>query len=218
MLRTTRGPGRIQASALHVIASTLALALLMGGARAFVPPAPAGASHMSRMLLARGACRLRPAGGLRMARVEPEDGIQRRSAAGTGGSVPENTALRMLSSRRFFVQLAAAGGASLALGGGVLAPVKPPAFAADAAADLAGGVKGAPVYDLGIGKDYNRAPGKLIVLPRDALEKSPSDDKEYRALTLPNGLRYAVRAICFHVCLSPHAWSRLHAPFMLLQG
>ena len=216
MLRTTRGPGR-RSSALHVIAGTLALALLVDGALAFVPPAPAGASHMSRMLHTR-ACRLRPAGGLRMARVEPEDGIQRRSAAGTGGSVPENTALRMLSSRRFFVQLAAAGGASLALGGGVLAPVKSPAFAADAAADLAGGVKGAPVYDLGIGQDYNRAPGKLIVLPRDALEKSPSDDKDYRALTLPNGLRYAVQAICFHVCLSPNVWSRLHAPFMLLQG
>ena len=216
MLRTTRGPGR-RSSALHVIAGTLALALLVDGALAFVPPAPAGASHMSRMLHTR-ACRLRPAGGLRMARVEPEDGIQRRSAAETGGSVPENTALRMLSSRRFFVQLAAAGGASLALGGGVLAPVKSLAFAADAAADLAGGVKGAPVYDLGIGQDYNRAPGKLIVLPRDALEKSPSDDKDYRALTLPNGLRYAVQAICFHVCLSPNVWSRLHAPFMLLQG
>ena len=91
-------------------------------------------------------------------------------------------------SRRFFVQTAAAGAASLALGAGVLSPVNSPVFAEDAAAALTGGVKGVPVYDLGIGKDFNRAPGKLIVLPNPP-QKSPSDEKDYRALTLPNGLR-----------------------------
>ena len=125
------------------------------------------------------AHRLRPAGGLRMAKGA-DDGV---------GANRQNDALRMLRSRRFFVQTAAAGEASLALGGGVLSPVRSPAFAEDAAASLAGGALGAPVYDLGIGKDYNRAPGKLIVLPPSTVEKSPADDKDYRALTLPNGLR-----------------------------
>jgi len=102
----------------------------------------------------------------------------------------KNEALRMLRSRRhFFVRTAAAGAATLALGGGVLAPVKSPVFAEDAAAALAGGVKGAPIYDLGIGKEYNRAPGKLVVLPPSVVEKSPADEKNYRYLTLPNGLR-----------------------------
>ena len=92
-------------------------------------------------------------------------------------------------SRRFFVRTAAAGSASLALGGGVLSPMKSPVFAEDAAAAWVGGIKGAPVYDLGIGKDFNRAPGKLVVLPPGIIRKSPADEKEYRALTLPNGLR-----------------------------
>jgi len=90
---------------------------------------------------------------------------------------------------RFFVQTAGAGAATLALGGGVLSLFRSPVFAEDAAASLAGGVMGAPVYDLGISTEYNRAPGKLVVLPPNSIDKSPSDDKNYRGLTLPNGLR-----------------------------
>ena len=37
--------------------------------------------------------------------------------------------------------------------------------------------------------EYNKAPGKLIVYPSEVVEKSPSDQYSYRALTLPNGLR-----------------------------
>ena len=52
----------------------------------------------------------------------------------------------------------------------------------------AGPVRGR-VYDLSLDSIYNRAPGKLVVLPPDAVQKSPADNKEYRAMTLPNGLR-----------------------------
>ena len=37
--------------------------------------------------------------------------------------------------------------------------------------------------------EYNKAPGRLIVHPETLIEKSPSDQNLYRALTLPNGLR-----------------------------
>jgi hypothetical protein len=37
--------------------------------------------------------------------------------------------------------------------------------------------------------EYNRAPGELLVHPESLIDKSPSDPRAYRALTLPNGLR-----------------------------
>jgi hypothetical protein len=161
----------------------IAGALISDPTSAFVQYAQrAGRAHraldLRRAMSESAGHRLRPAGGLRMGKVP--DGARAEDT---------NEAMRMLRSRRFFVQTTAAGAASLALGGGVLSPVNSPAFAEDAAAALAGGVVGAPVYDLGIGKDYNRAPGKLIVMPPNTVEKSPADDKEYRALTLANGLR-----------------------------
>ena len=175
------------------VALGLALALLVAPQATAFLPAPA--ARVAPNLRARqhaapcrsaGARRLRPAGGLRMRAAGAED--EERTAAAAAGY--ENAALHMLKSRRhFFVRTAAAGAATLALGGGVLSPVQSPVFAEDAAAALAGGAKGAPVYDLGIGKDFNRAPGKLVVLPPAAVEKSPSDEKDYRAMTLPNGLR-----------------------------
>jgi len=146
-------------------------------------------------------------------------GFERGEELASAAGEHNNAALRMLRSRRFFVQVAAAGAAQLALGGGVLSPVKSPVFAEDAVKDLAGGMKAAPVYDLGIGKDFNRAPGKLIVLPPNVVEQSPSDDKQYRALTLPNGLRYeppahALRAtvlllpsVLLHLLLHEHTVS-----------
>lgn len=168
---------------------TLALVLgLVGSVSAFLPaPAvvrlrsPSKAKLVFEGLCAQNVRPLRPAGvSLRMV----AEGDEKREFMAMEHKV---AAFR---SRRFFVQTAAAGAASLALGAGVVSPVNSPVFAEDAAAALAGGVKGvySPVYDLGIGKDFNRAPGKLVVLPTPP-QKSPSDEKEYRALTLPNGLR-----------------------------
>jgi len=162
----------------------LAIALALLAAPRVTAFQPARIAHGFRC--AAGARRLRPAGGLRMQAARDD----KRGGEGTAAIAYQNEALRMLRSRRhFFVRTAAAGAATLVLGGGVLSPTKSPVFAEDAAAALAGGVKGAPVYDLGIGKDFNRAPGKLVVLPPNAVQQSPSDEKSYRAMTLPNGLR-----------------------------
>ena len=104
--------------------------------------------------------------------MQAAGGDDKRGGQGAAAVAYQNEALRMLHSRRyFFMRTAAAGAATLALGGGVLTPTKWPVFAEDAAAALAGGVKGAPVYDLGIGKDFNRAPGKLVILPPNVVQQ-----------------------------------------------
>jgi hypothetical protein len=94
------------------------------------------------------------------------------------------------SSRRRF--LFAAWTSQVALSG-VISPVNTQAHqysvgssAQGAAVALASGAE-ARVVDLGLA--LVPAPGKLLVLPEDQIEKSPADDKLYRALTLPNGLR-----------------------------
>lgn len=53
-----------------------------------------------------------------------------------------------------------------------------------------------------------KAPGKLVVLKDGTVEQSPADNKKYRALTLPNGLRVSLlvqpKKLCYaslFVCL-----------------
>ena len=125
----------------------------------------------------------------------------RRAGYGTGGlqmvrdrpPAPPGGDASKLASRRFVVQTAAGGAAALALDRLPFLRTLP-ASAAEApspGATAAPGAAVAPgrVYDLSLDKIYNRAPGKLVVLPPDAVQKSPADSKTYRAMTLPNGLR-----------------------------
>jgi hypothetical protein len=108
--------------------------------------------------------RLQPAGGLQMVKgammVREQIAETKRSAC----AVRDDSLCR----RRLLVRR------RWRSGGGVLSPDKSPTLEEDAAASLAGGVLGAPVFGLGIGKDLNRAPAKLIVLPPNTVEKSPA--------------------------------------------
>ena len=91
-------------------------------------------------------------------------------------------------SRRCVLQSAAAGSALLAVGGVILSPHSPVWAANEAketAAVLSAGI-GGRLYDLGL-NNFHRAPGRLLLLEPPV--RSPADEKAYRALTLPNGLR-----------------------------
>ena len=88
-------------------------------------------------------------------------------------------------SRRLLVQRVAVGTLTVVVGEWIV-PFRPTPLAVPSAAATEALSR---VYDLGLDSVYNRAPGKLVVLPPGAVEKSPADDKMYRALTLANGLR-----------------------------
>lgn len=99
----------------------------------------------------------------------------------------ENAAMKLLLSRRGIVQAAATTSALLATqSAGILPASAAKANAKDAKAT---GKAAAPLYDLKYDLEYNKAPGQLVVLPDGIVETSESDKKQYRALTLPNGLR-----------------------------
>jgi len=95
-------------------------------------------------------------------------------------------ALSRLVSRRFVLTAA---GTALGLSA-ILSPLISPAFATDASSTASALLAGVDsrLYDLGLDK-FNRSPGRIIVLPSGAVEKSPADEKDYRAMTLANGLR-----------------------------